>query len=151
MKKFSRAYLYARYVIICIQKVNKNNTRSKFQSERTYVLLQGLINGTGRKQSQTSSTGKVKDWRETNITINWIFVLYNFDVTWSKSLYLNYSWKPIILIKFLVFIRALGSIETCLFVGSFSIVVPTAVSSFHPYTVRLIFIHCMERVRIIRS
>ena len=37
------------------------HTRSNFQSDQTYGLLQGVINGTGRKKSQKSSTGKVKD------------------------------------------------------------------------------------------
>ena len=46
--------------ITCIQTVNRNNTRSKFQSEHTYGLLKGVINGTGRKQAQMSSAGKVK-------------------------------------------------------------------------------------------
>ena len=39
-------------VITCIQKVNKNNKRSKFQAEQTYELEQGVINVTGRKQAQ---------------------------------------------------------------------------------------------------
>ena len=53
-------------------------------------------------------------------------------------------------IKFLVFIRAHGAIQPRLFVASFFIVFPRAVSSFHPDTVRLVFTHCMGRVRIIR-
>ena len=37
------------------------------QSTKT---IQGVINGTERKQAQNKSTGKVKDGRETNTTIN---------------------------------------------------------------------------------
>ena len=53
-------------------------------------------------------------------------------------------------IKFLVFIRARRAIETHLFVASFIIVFPIAVSSFHHSTVRLIFLYSMGRFRIIR-
>ena len=54
-------------------------------------------------------------------------------------------------IKLLVFIIAHGAIEPRIFVACFSIVFPRAVSSFHPVTVRLVFLHCMGSVRIIRS
>ena len=57
-------------VITYIQTVNKNNTRSKFKSDQTYGILQGVISGTGRKNHKTISTGKVKDVRGTNKTIN---------------------------------------------------------------------------------
>ena len=56
MKMFIIDQLSDRVVITCIQKVNKNNRRSKFKTERTYGLLQGVINGTVRKQAQMSST-----------------------------------------------------------------------------------------------
>ena len=38
---------------------------------------------------KTSSTGKVKDGREKNTTINWKMVTYNVDVPRSKSLSMN--------------------------------------------------------------
>ena len=38
--------------ITLIQKFIKNNTRSMNQSEQTYGILQGVINGKGRKQAQ---------------------------------------------------------------------------------------------------
>ena len=53
-------------------------------------------------------------------------------------------------IKFLVFVRERGAIEPGLFIASFIIMFPRAVSYFHPATVRLICIHCMSMVRIIR-
>ena len=42
-------YLYYRDLIVLIQTVNKNNTRSTFRSEQTHGLLQGVINGAVRK------------------------------------------------------------------------------------------------------
>ena len=42
----------------------------KFQSEYTYILLQGVINVTGRKQAHTSSRGIVNYGRDTNKKIN---------------------------------------------------------------------------------
>ena len=56
----------------------------------------------------------------------------------------NYDSK-----KFLIFIKTRGAIEPCLFVAYFFIMSPRAVLSFHPYTVRITFIHCMGRVRTI--
>ena len=70
MKMLSTGYLYDWDVITCIQTVNKNNTRSNNQSEQTYVILHGLINGTERKQAQSISTGKVNYGRDTNTKIN---------------------------------------------------------------------------------
>ena len=65
----SKTYLFDRAVITWIQKVNKHNTRSNIQSEQKYGILQEVINGTGKKTTKiTSSTGKVKDGRETNTT-----------------------------------------------------------------------------------
>ena len=55
------------------------------------------------------------------------------------------------LIKFLLFIRARGAIESCLFVASFFIMFPTALSYFHPAIVRLVFDFCMGGFSIIRS
>ena len=52
-------------VITYIQTFNKNNTRSNNQSEKTYGILQGVINGTRIKKYKTSSTGKLNDGRET--------------------------------------------------------------------------------------
>ena len=63
-------YLPDRDVITYIQTVNKNNTRSNNQSEKTYGILQGVINGTRIKKYKTSSTGKLNDGRETNTKIN---------------------------------------------------------------------------------
>ena len=52
-------------------------------------------------------------------------------------------------IMFLVFIRARGAAEPR-FCSIFFIMFPRAVSSFHPATVRLVFLHGVDRVRIIR-
>ena len=60
MKMVSKDYIYYRAVIPCIHKFNKNNTRSKFQSDQTYGILQGVINGTGRKQAQNEFNRKSK-------------------------------------------------------------------------------------------
>ena len=46
------ADLYESYFITNIQKSDKNNTRSNFQSYNTYVLEQGGINITEIKQAQ---------------------------------------------------------------------------------------------------
>ena len=56
-----------------------------------------------------------------------------------------------IVIKFIVLIRACGAIEPCLFVASFLITFDTAVSSFHPTKERKIFIHNMESISIIKG
>ena len=55
MKMVSTDDMSARSVITCIQAVNKNNTRSKFQEEHTELLEQLVINGKGKKQSQKNS------------------------------------------------------------------------------------------------
>ena len=55
-----------------------------------------------------------------------------------------------IIIKFIVLIRAYGSIEPFLFVASFFIMFFTAVSYFHPTKERHIFINNTESIRIIR-
>ena len=52
MKMSITAYLSDWDVIACIKTVNKNNTKSNNQSENTYGILQGVINGKGRKQAQ---------------------------------------------------------------------------------------------------
>ena len=52
MTMIGTAYMSDWSVITCIQTVNKNYKISKFQSEQTYGILQGMINGTGRKQGQ---------------------------------------------------------------------------------------------------
>ena len=52
MNMASTAYLSDRAVITYIKTVNKNNTILNNQSEQTYGILQGVINGTGIKQSQ---------------------------------------------------------------------------------------------------
>ena len=57
MKMLITSYMYDMDLIKCIQTVNKNNTRSKFQSEQTYGLLQGVINRTVRKQAQNDFNG----------------------------------------------------------------------------------------------
>ena len=57
MKIASIAYIYDGDLVTCIQKFNKNNTGSD----------QWVREGNKHK---TSSTGKVKDGRETNTTIN---------------------------------------------------------------------------------
>ena len=54
MNTDSTDYLYNRAVVICIQKFIKNNTISNNQSDQTYGILQGVINGIGRKQSQNN-------------------------------------------------------------------------------------------------
>ena len=59
--------------------------------------------------------------------------------------------KIMTVIKFLLFIIAHGSIEPRLFVACFFVMFPRTVSSFHPSTVRLIFIHGVVRVGIIKS
>ena len=53
-------------------------------------------------------------------------------------------------IKFLVFVGACGAIEPRLFVASYFVMFPIAVSFFCPATVRLIFLHGMAVVRIVR-
>ena len=58
--------------------------------------------------------------------------------------------KTMTVIKFIVFIRACRAIEPLLFIAFFIIMFLTAVSYFHPATVRIIFPHRMGRVRIIR-
>ena len=70
MKMTNIAELYVRTVIKCIQTFNKNNTRSNNKSDKTYGILQGVINGTGRKNHKTNSTGTVKDGREKNTKIS---------------------------------------------------------------------------------
>ena len=57
--------------------------------------------------------------------------------------------KTMTVITFISFIRACGSVEPCFFVAYFFIMFPTAVSSFHPVTVIIIFLYVMGRVRII--
>ena len=52
MKMVSTLYLYDQAFIEFIQTVNKNNTRSKFQSDQIYGILQGVIHRIGRKQAQ---------------------------------------------------------------------------------------------------
>ena len=49
----------------------------------------------------------------------------------SPFLLFNHG-KPMTMIKFPVFIRACGSIESCLFVAYFLVMFPTAVSYFQP-------------------
>ena len=53
-------------------------------------------------------------------------------------------------IKSLVFITPRGVKETFLFVASLLITFPTALSYFHPAMVRIIFLHVVAMVRIIR-
>ena len=72
MKMVITVYLSDRSVITFIQTINKNNSRSEFQSEQICGLLQGVINGTGIKQSYNSNR-KVKYLRDKNIIINLIF------------------------------------------------------------------------------
>ena len=66
MKIISTAELYNRYIITYIQKVNKNKTSPKFQAQKTTEVGTGW-NQWNRKKKTTkeSSTGKVKDRRET--------------------------------------------------------------------------------------
>ena len=52
--------------------------------------------------------------------------------------------------KFIVFIRERGEIQPHLFVAYYFIMFPRSVSYFHPAMVRLIFIHGMEKLSIIR-
>ena len=52
MKMVSKAYLSDRDDTTCIKKLKNNNTRSNNQSEKTYGILQVVINVTGRKQAQ---------------------------------------------------------------------------------------------------
>ena len=70
MKIVRTDYLSDWSVTTFVKTVNKNNLRSKLQSDQTYGILQGLINGTGRKNHKKRSTGKVKDGKYTNTTIN---------------------------------------------------------------------------------
>ena len=63
MNIFSTASISDRAVITCIQTDNKNNTRSAFSSNHTYGILQGVINGTGRKQTQNEFNRYSKVWR----------------------------------------------------------------------------------------
>ena len=60
MNMFSTALMSDRAVITCIQIVNKNNKISKNQSKQTYGLLQGVINGTVKKQPQNKSNRQSK-------------------------------------------------------------------------------------------
>ena len=55
MHMSSKDYLPDQYVITCIKTVNKNNTASKFQSEQSHGILQGVINRKGIKQAQNYS------------------------------------------------------------------------------------------------
>ena len=97
-----------------------------------------------------SSTGKVKDGRERNTTINWIFVSYNVDVLWVNYSPLRQSWKTHGSKKVSCLYQSTWSNRT-LYFNIFFIVFPGAVSYFHPVTVKIIFLHCVRRVRIIRS
>ena len=60
MNMFSESYLSDSDGIKFIQTINKNNTRSKFQSDQTHGLLQGVINGTRSKQGQKNFNRKNK-------------------------------------------------------------------------------------------
>ena len=53
------------------------------------------------------------------------------------------------MIKYLVFIRACGAVEPCLFVASFFTMFTKTVSAVHPTFQRHIFLHNMESIRII--
>ena len=59
-----------RAVIAYIQTVKNIYTRSKFQSEQTYRILQGESDKWNRKKTSTkkSPTGKLKYGRDTNTT-----------------------------------------------------------------------------------
>ena len=60
-KIVSKDYLSDSTVITCIQTVNRNNTRSKFQPEQTYGLSQVVWSMEQEENKhKTSSTGKVK-------------------------------------------------------------------------------------------
>ena len=58
--------------------------------------------------------------------------------------------KPMTVINYLVFIRARGAIQPHIFVASFFIMFYGAVSTFHPATVRLVFLRVVVVFRIIR-
>ena len=75
----STYYIYHQDAITCIKTVNKNITIPNNKSEQKYVILQGVINGIGRKTVQKSSTGKVKDGREKKTKTNQQVVTQNVD------------------------------------------------------------------------
>ena len=52
------------------------------------------------------------------------------------------------IIKILVFVRACGAIEPCLFIAYYSTMFPTAVSSVDPTFQRYIFLHNMYSISI---
>ena len=79
MKMFGTAYIYDQDVITCIQTIPKKQDQIINQS-RHMVYYRELSMEQEENKHKTSSTDKVKDGRETNTTINQIFVLYNFDV-----------------------------------------------------------------------
>ena len=63
-------------------KQSSRTVQGKNQAEKTQGPEQEVINGTwGKTSTKTSSAGKVKAGRETNTTINRIFVRYNVHVT----------------------------------------------------------------------
>ena len=74
----------------------------------------------------------------------------NVDVPPSKYQSLNSSWKSHDSNKIYCRYQSTWSNRTSFFVASFIVVFLTEVSSFHPATVRIIFLNFMGRVRIIR-
>ena len=71
--------------------INSNNRQKQDKVKISSIACTGICTGSyqwRRKKTgtKTNSTGKMKDRRETNITINWFSVLCNVDVKWG-----NYS------------------------------------------------------------
>ena len=66
----STYYMFYLAVITYIQTVNKNNARSNFNQSRHMIYYRGLSMEQEENKHKTSPTGKVKDGRDTNSTIN---------------------------------------------------------------------------------
>ena len=56
--------------LVCTVKISCLTGLWSHAFKQSTKTIQGSINETGRKQAQISSTGKVKDRRETNTKIN---------------------------------------------------------------------------------